>query len=171
PADHLWDQGARQEERSREIDSERPLKLLGLDLLRRLDEEEARFVDEDIRNAELAQHARHGPADGVRVRDITAQIRPPVGGRVGQAAREPHHVRARAVEGPGYGEADAPRGSGDHDEFPRKGGVAHSEPRPLYTRRRNSSRVLASWRRAPRRALVTVLEFCFSTPRIIMQRW
>ena len=37
--------------------------------------------------------------------------------------------------------------------------------------RRNSSRVRGSSRKTPRTALVTVREFCFSTPRIIMQRW
>src|SRR5438552_16101783 len=63
---------------------------------------------------------------------------------------------------------------GDEGELPGEGGwgrVAHPGPRPLYTSRRNSSRVFASWSSAPRRALVIVLEFCFSTPRIIIQRW
>ena len=171
PADHMRDQGPRQEERPREIDAEGALELVGLDLRGRLDEEQTGVVDEDMRDAGVGQNARHRPGDGCRVGDIAAQIRTPVGGGVGQRAREPHDVGARAVQGLGHGEADAPRGSTDDGDLPGKRGVAHSEPRPLYTRRRNSSRVLASWRRAPRSALVTVLEFCFSTPRIIMQRW
>src|SRR6266542_2213030 len=40
-----------------------------------------------------------------------------------------------------------------------------------WARRRNSSRVFGSSRKAPRSAEVIVLEFCFCTPRIIMQRW
>ena len=39
-----------------------------------------------------------------------------------------------------------------------------------WARRRNSSRVFASSRNDPSSALVIVFEFCFSTPRIIMQR-
>ena len=39
-----------------------------------------------------------------------------------------------------------------------------------YAKRRNSLRVIASSRKLPRNAEVMVLEFCFSTPRIIMQR-
>ncbi len=39
-----------------------------------------------------------------------------------------------------------------------------------YARCRNSSRVFESSLKAPRTALVIVFEFCFSTPRIIMQR-
>src|SRR5690606_1424306 len=38
-------------------------------------------------------------------------------------------------------------------------------------RRRNSSRVMGQSAKTPRIALVMVREFCFSTPRIIMQRW
>src|SRR5262249_29149351 len=53
---------------------------------------------------------------------------------------------------------------------------ARAEKRDLHhraacTRRRNSSRVRWSSRNAPRIAEVMVLEPCFSTPRIIMQRW
>ena len=51
------------------------------------------------------------------------------------------------------------------------GEPAHSERRPPCARRRNSSRVLESSRKMPRSALVTAREFCFSTPRIIMQKW
>ena len=43
--------------------------------------------------------------------------------------------------------------------------------RGAYASVRNSSRVRWSDRNRPRTALVIVLEFCFSTPRIIMQRW
>src|SRR5206468_10130449 len=81
--------------------------------------------------------------------------------------------RSRGVQQLGDGEPDPARRAGDERELPGEGGggrVAHPGPR-LYTSRRNSSRVFASCSRAPRRALVTVLEFCFSTPRIIMQRW
>jgi hypothetical protein len=38
-------------------------------------------------------------------------------------------------------------------------------------RERNSSRVCAFSRNEPSMALVTVCEFCFSTPRITMHRW
>ena len=41
---------------------------------------------------------------------------------------------------------------------------------PLCARRRNSSRVLGSSRNTPVSADVIVFEFCFCTPRIIMQR-
>jgi len=39
-----------------------------------------------------------------------------------------------------------------------------------YASVKNSSRVFWSDRNDPRTALVSVFEFCFSTPRIIMQR-
>src|SRR6266571_2676821 len=78
----------------------------------------------------------------------------------GAALDEMRHDGARDEEGPG--DEGEPTGE-------RRG--AHSRPRPPYTSLRNSSRVFASWSSAPRSALVTVLEFCFSTPRIIMQRW
>ena len=42
---------------------------------------------------------------------------------------------------------------------------------PEVTSRRNSSRVRGSSRKLPRIAEVIVFEFCFCTPRIIMQRW
>ena len=70
---------------------------------------------------------------------------------------------------------DAARASGDESALPgeRGLGVAHAqiEPEVEYARRRNSSRVRASSRKAPLSDDVTVREFCFCTPRIIMQRW
>lgn len=47
---------------------------------------------------------------------------------------------------------------------------ARSLTQLLCARRRNSSRVFESSRNTPRSAEVIVLEFCFWTPRIIMQR-
>src|SRR5258706_10288378 len=84
-------------------------------------------------------------------------------------------MRAGGAQLVGDGEPDAARRTGDHRQLPDQasGGELrrHGKPAPPCTSRRNSSRVLASSRNAPRSALVTVLEFCFSTPRIIMQRW
>ena len=48
--------------------------------------------------------------------------------------------------------------------------VATRASRRACASRRNSSRVFASSRNDPSSALVIVFEFCFSTPRIIMQR-
>ena len=70
---------------------------------------------------------------------------------------------------PAGGGPDAARGSG-HQRNPaiqRR----HSDSFPPWARRRNSTRVFESSRKMPRSALVTVREFCFSTPRIIMHRW
>src|SRR5438105_966189 len=88
-----------------------------------------------------------------------------------QGAGEPHHVSPGGLQQLGDGKPDPARRAGDERELPGEGGggrVAHPGPR-LYTSRRNSSRVFASCSSAPRSALVTVLEFCFSTPRIIMR--
>ena len=57
----------------------------------------------------------------------------------------------------------------DHGDPPGQPG--HSARRPAWARRRNSSRVFESSRKMPLSALVTAREFCFSTPRIIMQKW
>ena len=38
-------------------------------------------------------------------------------------------------------------------------------------RRRNSLRVATDLRKEPRMALVTMQEFCYWTPRIILKRW
>src|SRR5689334_24708303 len=105
---HRRDQSARQQEGSREVDREGALKLFGLDLLERLDEKLTRVVDEDIGDAERIQDASSGPSDGLGVGHVAAKVGPSLGGRIAQASRESHHVRARAVQRPRHGEADAP---------------------------------------------------------------
>src|SRR2546430_10379213 len=102
-----------------------------------------------------------------RIRDVAAQVGAALGRAVREAARQPDDMRPRGIQSVGHRAADAARGAGDEGELPAEGTIAH----PACTSLRNSSRVLASWSRAPRSALVTVHEFCFSTPRIIMQRW
>src|SRR2546430_6367755 len=119
------------------------------------------------------QDAADGPLHGRGIGHVTAQVRAAAGRAIDEAAGQPYDVRSRGVQELRDGEPDPARRPGDERELPGEGGggrVAHPGPR-LYTSRRNSSRVFASCSSAPRKALVTVLEFCFSTPRIIMQRW
>src|SRR3989442_3247748 len=167
----MRDERARHEKRPGEIDGERLRELGGRRLLDPLDEEDPGVVHYDVRDPELAEHAGRRPVYRGGIRDVAAQVRAPLGRVVLEAARQPYDVRARGMQRIGDCAPDAARGAGDEGELPAEGSLAHSRPRPPCTSLRNSSRVLASCSRAPRRALVTVLEFCFSTPRIIMQRW
>ena len=82
----------------------------------------------------------------------------------GKRAGHPDHSTARPGQRLGGGGADAAGGTGHQGQAP--GEDAHSASRPPCARRRNSTRVFESSRKIPRRALVTVREFCFSTPRI-----
>src|SRR5436309_3486858 len=169
----MWDQGARHEKRSQEIHGDRAGELVGRRLPDRLDEEDTRVVHHHVWHSPLGEDAADGALHRCGVGHVTTQVRPTVGRAVHHGAGEPHDVSPRAVQQLGDGEPDPARRAGDERELPGEGGggrVAHPGPR-LYTSRRNSSRVFASCSSAPRRALVTVLEFCFSTPRIIMQRW
>ena len=86
--------------------------------------------------------------------------------------RNPH---AGMSEPPRDFRPDASRRPGNHccpageiELVPRF--ITHSQSRPLCASRRNSSRVFGSSRKTPRSADVIVFEFCFCTPRIIMQR-
>src|SRR5690606_20891085 len=63
--------------------------------------------------------------------------------------------------------SDVALDGGDRRTSAQEGEADHFRP---CTRRRNSSRVRPSSRKAPRSADVIVLESCFSTPRIIMQK-
>src|SRR5260221_8476676 len=169
----VWDQGTRYEKGGHEIHGDGAGELVGRCLRNRLDEEDARVIHDDVRDPPVGEDVADGALHGRGVGHVTAQVHPTVGRAVDEGTGEPHDVRPRAVQQLGHGESDPARGARDAGELPGKGGgrpVAHPGPR-LYTSRRNSSRVFASWSSAPRRALVTSLEFCFSTPRIIMQRW
>src|SRR5204863_5542657 len=130
----------------------------------RLDEEDAGVVHEHVGHAELFFHARHRALDVGGFRDVTGDIGTALGRGVRQAARHTHDMHPRGSERIGDREPDPPGGARHERDL-------HSEKLPPCTSLRNSSRVLASSRNAPRSALVTVFEFCFSTPRIIMQRW
>jgi len=84
-----------------------------------------------------------------------------------EASGHPHDSRTGITQRSSDRRADTARGAGDKGHLPVE--RAHSIVR-LCARRRNSSRVLESSRKMPRTALVTAREFCFSTPRIIMQK-
>src|SRR6185503_8540072 len=87
----------------------------------------------------------------------------PGGGRHRRDLREPRRrgeERERARDGEEHRRAE-------HVEDLERGAEETSHHR---TKSRNSARVRASLRNVPRSELVTALEFCFSTPRIIMQR-
>src|SRR5262249_20644333 len=82
------------------------------------------------------------------------------------------HRGARPRKREGDGASDpAPRARDDGDlAGERPGGQMTSPLRDLISSM-NSARVSALSRKAPSIADVTALEFCFSTPRISMQRW
>ena len=169
--DEMRHDGARDEEGPREVHRDRSSELGRRYLLDPLDEEEAGVVHDDVRDAALGEDAADRPVNGCGIRHVAPQVGAGFGGAVGEAAGEPHHVGPGRFQGAGHGEPDPARRTGDEGEPTGERRGAHSRPRPPYTSLRNSSRVFASWSSAPRSALVTVLEFCFSTPRIIMQRW
>src|SRR5205823_10557832 len=167
----VWHERPGDEKRAYEIHGDRSLELVGGRLLDPLDEKRPGVVDHDVRDAELGEDAADRPLHGAGIGDVAAQIRPPVGRAVPEAACQAHDMGPGRVQPVRHRAPDAARGAGDEREPPAEGSRAHSRPRPPCTSLRNSSRVLASCSSAPRSALVTVLEFCFSTPRIIMQRW
>src|SRR5439155_7634047 len=139
----------------------------------RLDEEDPGVVHHDVGGARVDHDAGDCPLDRGGVPDVAPQVGSALRAAVRERARQPHHVSAGPVQGVRDGEPDSPRRARDQRNLPseRRAAPAHSRPRPPCTSRRNSSRVFASSSSAPRSALVTVLEFCFSTPRIIMHRW
>src|SRR5688572_32871521 len=84
-------------------------------------------------------------------------------------AREAPDARALLGESLDHATPDAAARSRHEGGAPREGGgLAHQRGRcALVVSLRNSSRVRWSSRKTPRMADVIVLEFCFSTPRII----
>ena len=96
-----------------------------------------------------ASSATRAPAAAERARDRE----PDAARRAGDERGAPHERRA-----PGL------------DVEPATARSSVPQRRPCASER-NSSRVRASLRKRPRTADVTVCEFCFCTPRIIMQRW
>src|SRR5439155_163083 len=53
----VWDQGSRHEKRGREIHGDRAGELVGRRLRGRLDEEDARVVDHDVRDTSVGEEA------------------------------------------------------------------------------------------------------------------
>ncbi len=147
----VWDQGTRYEKGGHQIHGDRAGELVGRCLRNRLNEEDARVIHDDVRDPPVGEDVADGALHGRGVGHVTAQVHPTVGRAVDEGTGEPHDVRPRAVQQLGHGESDAARGARDECELPGKGGgrrVAHPGPR-LYTSRRNSSRVFASWSSAP----------------------
>src|SRR5436309_12639229 len=139
----------------------------------RLHVEHACVADHDVGEAELSLDPRQRSLHGGGVRHVAMHVGLALGRAILETARLAHHVRPSRAQRVRDGAPDPPRGARHERDLPleRDRGGGHSAARPPCTRRRNSSRVFASWSSAPRSALVTVFEFCFSTPRIIMQRW
>ncbi len=112
--------------------------------------------------------------DGLRIANVAGD-----GGGVGKPRGEAveralvaggeDEMEAAFGERLGDGQTEAARGSGDDSEL---GACGHQKPLGAFwrSRERNSLRV-SCWRKTPSMAEVTAAECCFSTPRIIMQRW
>ncbi len=132
-----------------------------------LEQERARIVHQDMGRAPVTQNAGAGPNHRRRLSQIAGHIVEAIPSTVLEAPREPYDRGAFRRERLGGGEPDPPGGTGHHGQSPCQ--PTHSNGRPC-TRRRNSSRERRSLRKMPRTALVTVREFCFSTPRMAMQR-
>ena len=160
----------RDEELARQIDRHGLGELGRGGLLDRLDEEDPGVVHHDVGDAGFLEDLAHRARDVRGHRDVATDVGLAVRRAVGEGTREADHVGAGGAHGVGHRQPDAAGGAGDKRDLSLERS-AQGSPLPPWTSRRNSSRVLASSRKAPRSALVTVLEFCFSTPRIIMQRW
>ena len=163
PLDHPGNDAPGKQKRRRQIGRERAGEILERRLAEGLDEEDAGVIDQDIRYGELFVDLIQGALDVSGFRDVALDVGAALGARVFQAAREPHDMHPAGPQRDRHRETDPARGARHERDF-------HSAKVPPCTSLRNSSRVLPSSRNAPRSELVTVLEFCFSTPRIIMQR-
>jgi len=124
-------------------------------------------VDHHVGRADLRQNVVSHACDGGSIADITGQVVESVMHAALEAPRHSYDARAGTAQGGCNRRPNATRRAG-HQSY-LAGERAHSTVR-LCASRRNSSRVLESSRKMPRTALVTAREFCFSTPRIIMQK-
>ena len=175
---HGRQQRAHEEKGGHEVDLHRGRELFGRQLVRGRHVEKTGVADDDVDHAtvmglerrgelgHLGRYAQVGLEGGGVVADGTGRVSERPG-----AACDEGHAGPRTGETRGDRPPDAARRPGDEGHAARERAVhAHRPPFADQARRRNSSRVLASSRKVPRSADVIVFEFCFSTPRIIMQR-
>src|SRR5215469_3954282 len=153
---------------------------------------EAGVVDEDVDAGEMLADFGDEIAHGLGIahvadvkQDADAQLGDLFGGffeRLEFTAGD-DEIAAFGRERAGKGQADAAAGSGDDGGAPGQavtrrvaftGAQLGQDQTPFERWRisdRNSERVSSSLRKQPSMEEVTASECCFSTPRIIMQRW
>ncbi len=129
--------------------------------------EHPRIIDEDIRSPRLGKHPCPKLFYRCRIGEVGGEILEGPVSAVFERPGHPHHPGPGFRQRGGNGETDAAGGTGHQSKLAFE--WAHTWVRPS-TSLRNSSRVRGSLRKLPRTALVTVREFCFSTPRIAIQR-
>ena len=114
----------------------------------------------------LADVGRYGERFAAGGTDVVDGAR-----EVGTRARGENDVGAFGCERARNRPADAAAGAGDDRDLPREPARRQIwSPRPDLISSMNSARVSGRSRNAPSIADVTAFEFCFSTPRMIMQR-
>jgi len=175
--EHAREHGAQERERADEVDGDHLAERGAAQIREVPGGEDTGVVHEDVRDVpERFARARHGARDRAFVRDI-ARNRERAGSELGgtrrepvAAAREDRDAHARVGERARDRGSDPARRTGDERRASRERRAQRwTIPFPCASER-NSSRVRGSLRKSPRTALVTVCEFCFCTPRIIMQR-
>src|SRR2546422_32612 len=126
----------------------------------------------------LAGARPRGVLGGVRgARERPAAARTDLRRALGELLPRPrceHDTRALRGERQGDRPADPPPRARDERDLPLERAPRVRQiwsPRPDLISSMNSARVSGRSRKAPSIADVTALEFCFSTPRMSMQRW